>query len=76
MFKYISVKVESQLTRVNCFKEYFSPTGQTDFTFWVPTSSLDEFGMVPGNIIRARIKHALKVNQGHYSYTTESYYQI
>lgn len=72
MFKTIRVKVDSQLTRVNCFKEYFSETGQPDFTFWVPTSSLDEFGMVPGSVIRTRIKHALKVNQGHYSYTTES----
>jgi hypothetical protein len=71
MFKNISVKVQGVLTRVNCFKEYFSPNGQADFTFWVPTASLDEFGMVPGSVIRARISHALKVNQGHYSYTNE-----
>jgi hypothetical protein len=72
MFKHISVKNHGLLTRVNCFKEYFSTTGQPDFTFWVPTSSLDEYGMVPGNTIRSRIKHALKVNQGHFSYTTET----
>lgn len=71
MFKKISVKVDSQLTRINCFKDYFPKTEQADFTFWVPTSSLDELGHVPGEIIRARIKHALKVNQGHYSYTRE-----
>lgn len=72
MFKHISAKNHGQLTRVNCFKEYFSATGQPDFTFWVQNASLDEFGMVPGNIIRSRIKHALKVNQGHFSYTTET----
>lgn len=69
MFKNISVKVQGVLTRVNCFKDYSA--GQADFTFWVPTASLDEFGMVPGSIIRSRIRHALKVNQGHFSYTTE-----
>lgn len=71
MFNKISVKVDSQLTRVNCFKDYFSTTDQPDFTFWVATATLDEYGMVPDNIIRARIKHALKVNLGSYSYTRE-----
>lgn len=69
MFKNISVKVGPDLTRVNCFKSLFQK--QADFVFWVPTSSLDEHGFVPANIIRARIKHSLKVNQGHFSYTTE-----
>jgi hypothetical protein len=71
MFNIISVKVDSKLTRVNCFKDYFSHNGQPDYTFWVATSNLDEYGMVPGDVIRSRIKHALKVNQGHYSYSTE-----
>lgn len=69
MFKRISVKVDPQLTRVSCFKEHFG--GQPEFTFWVPTSSLDEHGMVPGTIVRARIKHALGINQGHFTYQTE-----
>jgi len=70
MFKRISVKVDPQLTRVNCFKDYFG-SNIPDFTFWVPTASLDEFGHVPGDVIRTRIKHAFGTNQGSYSYTTE-----
>lgn len=70
MFKRISVKVDPQLTRVNCFKDYFG-SSIPEFTFWVPTASLDEHGHVPGDLIRTRIKHAFGINQGHFSYTTE-----
>jgi hypothetical protein len=70
MFKHISVKVDPQLTRVNCFKNYFG-SNIPEFTFWIPTSSLDEHGHVPSDVIRARIKHAFGANQGHFTYTRE-----
>ena len=68
MFKRISAKIDPTLTRVTCQVEQ---TPGKDFVFWIPTASLNEHGHVPGNIIRARIKHAFGVNQGHYSYSTE-----
>lgn len=69
MFKRISVKTDPELSRVDCYNSLM--VGQPNFTFWVPTTSLDEYGNVPGSIIRARIKHALGFNQGPFMYVKE-----
>ena len=53
MYKTIKQTTSTPLTRVDCYREY-DTRGQADFTFWVPTASLDECGWVSGAVIRAR----------------------
>jgi hypothetical protein len=67
MYKTIRQTTSVPLVRVDCYKEY-DTRQQADFTFWVPTASLDELGWVPGPIIRARIKHHTGENQGHFAF--------
>lgn len=67
MYKTIKQTTSTPLTRVDCYEGY-DTRAQADFTFWVPTASLDELGWVPGNIIRARIKHATGHNQGPFAF--------
>ena len=67
MYKTIKQTTSTPLTRVDCYLEY-DTRGQADFTFWVPTASLDESGYVSGNIIRARIKHHTGQNQGYFAF--------
>lgn len=66
---HISVQHQGTLTRVHCFS---NDSKLAYFTFWVPTSSLDEHGWVPANIIRARVKHGTGQVLGQFSYTTEA----
>lgn len=67
MFKTIKQTTQPELTRVDCYLGY-DTRAQADFTFWVPTASLDELGWVPGNLLRARIKHHTGINQGHFTF--------
>ena len=67
MITRIEATIDDLLTRVDCYRGTLNV-----LTFWVPTTSLDEHGMVPANILRARVKHLTKENLGHFSYVTVS----
>ena len=67
MYKTIKQTTSTPLTRVDCYREY-DTRKPADFTFWVPTVSLDECGWVSGAVIRARIKHHTGVHQGEFTF--------